>query len=243
MACEKQLGPLSQPCLQKKDDTFRTNVQNSSLRRVDHLLSWEGGSRITERQKDRRAAVLAVSSEHTQGKVDPINRKNLECSSGNPVPDDLKRFTRAMHETTSREKGEREAPHKQGTDTKAKIDTIPFPGDNCRSFRYRETATIEAAADVSVPNRDNITRNGDVAQSLKDLIVRSQPRSREECWLGQNKSGISQVAKARIQSRSDTGPNSENSILGVSTHIYEIMYCDRTNKDSQEEKLGGGKSL
>ena len=128
-----------------------------------------------------------------------INRKNLERSSGNPVPDDLKRSTRALQGTTLREKGVvRETPHKEGTGTKAKIDTIPFPGDNCRSFLYRETATIGAAADVRVPNRDNITRNDDVEQSLKDLIVRSQPRLREECWLGQKKSGISQVANARI---------------------------------------------
>ena len=134
VACEEQLGPLSQLCLKKKDDTFSTNVQTSSLRRVDHLPSWEGGSRITERQKDRRAAVLAVSSEHIQGKDDLINRKNLERSSGNPVPDDLKRSTRALQETTLRENGERETPHNEGTGTKTKIDTIQLPGDNCRSF-------------------------------------------------------------------------------------------------------------
>ena len=184
MACEEQLGPLSQPCLQKKDDTFRTNVRNSSLRRVDHFLSWEGGSRITERQRDRRVAVLAVSSEHTQGKDDLINRKNLERSSGNPVPDDLQRPTQAIREATLRGEGERETPHSEGTGTKAKIDTIPFPGDNCRSFLYCETATIGAAADVRVPNIDNITRNDDAEQSLKDLIVRSHPRFREECRLG-----------------------------------------------------------
>ena len=100
MACEEQLGPLSQPCLQKKDDIFRTNVRNSSLRRVDHFLSWEGGSRVTERQKDRRVAVLALSSKHTQGKDGLINRKNLEHSSGNPVPDDLKCSTQALQGPT-----------------------------------------------------------------------------------------------------------------------------------------------
>ena len=221
VACKEQFGPLSQPCLQKKDD----------------------------RQKDRRAAVLVVSSEHVQGKDDLINRKNLERSSGNPVPDGLKRFNRAMQEATSREKGEREAPHKQGTGTKTKIDTFPFPGNNCRSSLYRETATIRAAADVGVPNRDNTTRNDDVAQSLKDLILRSQPRFREEeRWPRQNKSGISQLANARVQSRNGIkaekgyGPNSENTILSASPHIYEILGCDHTNKDNQEEEKLGSKN-
>ena len=105
----------------------------------------------------------------------------------------IKRFTRALHAATSRGKGDREAPDKQGTGTKAKIDTFPFPGNNCRSCLYSDTATTGAAADVRVQNRDNITRINDVEQSLKDLIVRSQPRFGDE--------------------------------------------------DSQEEKLGGGKSL
>ena len=94
MACEEQLGSLSQACcLQMKDDTFSNKVRNSSLRRIDHLSSWERGSRTTERQKDGGAAAVALSSEHTQGKDDLINRKNLERYSGNPVPDDLKRST------------------------------------------------------------------------------------------------------------------------------------------------------
>ena len=46
-----------------------------------------------------------------------------------------------------------------------------------------------------------------------------------------------------IKAEKGYGPNSENSILCASPHIYEIMSCDHTNKDSQEEKLGGGKSL
>ena len=95
MACEEQRGPLSQARLQKNDDTFSANVGTSGLRRVDRLQSWEGGPRITERQNDGGGAVLAVSSEHTQGKDDLINRKNLERSSGSPVPDDFKRFTQA----------------------------------------------------------------------------------------------------------------------------------------------------
>ena len=249
MACEEQLGPLSQPYLQKKDDTFSTNVRTFSSRRVDLLPSREGGSRITERQKNRRAAIFAVSSKHIQGKDDLINRKNLESSSGSPVPDDLKRSTRALQKTTSREKGVRETPDIKGTGTKAKIDTFPFPGNNCRSFLYRDTASIDAAANVRVPNRDNITRNNDAEQSLEDIIVRSQPRFRkEECWLGQNKYGISQVANARVQSRSSIkaeegyGPNSENSILCASPHIYEIMGCDHTNKDNQEEEKLGSKN-
>ena len=159
------------------------------------------------------------------------------------MPDDLKRSTRALQETTSREKGVRETPDKEGTGTKEKIDTIPFLGDNCRSFLYRETATIGAAADVSVQNRDKIIRNDDVKQSLEDLIVRSQTQIREEeCWPRQNKSGISQVvADARVQSRSGIaekgyGPNPEDSILCASPHFYEIMGCDHTNKDNQEEE-------
>ena len=163
VACDdQQLGPVSQRCLQKKDDTL-------------------------------------VSSEHIQGKDDVINRKTLERSS------DLKRFTRALHAATSRGKGDREAPDKQGTGTKAKIDTFPFPGNNCRSFLYRDTATTGAAADVRVQKRDNITRHDDVEQSLKDLIVRYQPRfGDEERWPRQNKSGISQLSNAWVQSRNGT---------------------------------------
>ena len=190
-------------------------------------------SRPCLRKKDD---TFVVSSEHIQGKDDLINRKNLERSS------DLKRFTRALQAATSRGKGDREVPDKQGTGTKAKIDTFPFPGDNCRSFLYRDTDTIGAAADVRVQNRDSITRNDDVEESRKDLIVRSHPQCREERGLRQNKSGASQVANARAQSRSDIaegfGRHPEDSILYASPHIYEIMGCDHTNKDSQEEKLG-----
>ena len=165
------------------------------------------------------------------------------------MPDDLKRSTRALQKTTSREKGVRETPDIKGTGAKAKIDTIPFPGDNCRSFLYCETATTGAAADVSVQNRDNIICNDDVKQSLEDLIVWSQTQIREEeCWPRQNKSGISQVvADARVQSRSDIaekgyGPNPEDSLLCASAHIYEIMGCDHTtNKDNQEEEKLGSK--
>ena len=102
VACgEQQFGPLSQPCLQKKDDT------------------------------------LLVSSEHIQGKDDLINRKNLERSSGNLVPDDLKRPTQAIRKATLRGKGDRETPHSEGTGTKTKNDTIPLPGNNCTSSLYR----------------------------------------------------------------------------------------------------------
>ena len=239
MACEEQGGPLLQARLQKNDDTFSTNVGTSGPRRLDRFLSRQGGCRITERQKNGGDAVLAVSSEHTEGKDDLINRKNFESSSGNPVPDDLKCSTQALHASTLREKGEREMPHNEVTGTKAKkIDIIPFPGNNCRSSLYRGTATIGAAADVRVQNRDNTTRNDDVEQSMKDPIVRSHPRIREERWPRQNKSGISQVANARIQSRNDIkaekgyGPYSEKVILFAGLQIYEIMSCDRTNRDN-----------
>ena len=150
-----------------------------------------------------------------------------------------------LRESTLREKGERETPDNEGIGTKTKTYTIPFQGNNCRSSLYHGAATIGAAADVRVQKRDSITRNGDVEQSLKDPIVRSQPRIREEeCWPDQ-KSGISQVANARVQSRSDIkaekghGPYSKNAILFAGPHIYEIMCRDRTNKDTQEEeKLG-----
>ena len=111
-------------------------------------------SRPSLRKKDDR---FVVSSEHIQGKDDLINRKDLERSSGNGEPDDnVKRSTRALQAATSGGKGVREAPDKQGTGTKAKIDTFPFPGDTCRSFLYRDTDTIGAAADVRVQNRDSI---------------------------------------------------------------------------------------
>ena len=247
VACEEQRRPLSQARLKKNDDTFSTNVGTSSLRRIDRFPSWEGGPRITERQKDGGGAVFAVSSEHTQGKDDLINQKNFERSFGSPVPNDLKYFSQAMRKTTLRENGERETPHNEGTGTKPKKTyTIPFPGSNCRSSLYRGTATIGAAAYLRVQKRDSITRNGDVEKSLKDPIVRSQPRIREEeCWPGQDKSGISLVANARVQSRNDIkaekgyGPYSEKDILFAGPHIYEIMCCDRTNKDTQEEKKLG----
>ena len=102
---------------------------------------------------------------------------------------------------------------------------------------------------LPIPNRDSIIRNDDVEQSLKDLIVRSHPRCREECGLRQNKSGVSQVANARVQSRSDIaekgyGPHSEDSIQCARPHnIYEIMGCDHTNKDNQEEEKPGSKNV
>ena len=81
MTCEEQQGPRSQARLQK-DDAFSTNVGTSSLRRVDRLLSRDGGPRITERQKDGWTAVFAASPERTQGKNDLINRQIL---SAHPV--------------------------------------------------------------------------------------------------------------------------------------------------------------
>ena len=143
---------------------------------------------------------------------------------------------------TLREKGERKTPHNEGTGTEPKKPyTIPFPGSNYRSSLYCGTAAIGAAADVRVQNGDKITRNDDVEQSLKDPIVRSQPRFREECWSGRNKSGISLVTNARVRSRNGIkaekgfSPYSENDILFAGPHIYEIMCCERTNKDNQKE--------
>ena len=187
VTCEEQQGPLSQARLQK-DDPFRTNVGTSSLRRVDRLPSREGGPRITERQKDGRTTVSAASPERTQGKNDLINQTNFECSPGIPVPGSLKCSTQALRATTLREKGEREAPHNEGTGTEPKkSNTIPFPGCNSRSSPYRGTAIMGAAAAVRVQKGDNITRNDDVEQSLKDPIVRSQPQCRAECWSGRIK--------------------------------------------------------
>ena len=147
MACEEQRGPLSQAHLQKNDDTFSANVGTSGLRRVDRLPSWKRGPQITERQKDGGAAVLAVSSEHTQGKDDLINRKNLERFSGSPVPYDLKCFTQAMRESTLMEKGERGTPHNEGTGTKPKenlhdpvprkqLQVLPIPWDSHNRGRF-----------------------------------------------------------------------------------------------------------
>ena len=110
-----------------------------------------------------------------------INRTNFECSPGIPIPGSLKCSTQALRATTLREKGERETPHNGGTGTKPKkSDAVPFPGSNYRSSLYRGTVTIGAAAAARVQKRDNITRNDDVEQSLKDPTVRSQPRCRED---------------------------------------------------------------
>ena len=182
MTCAEQQGPLSQARLQK-DDAFSTNVGTSSPSRVDSLPSREGRPRITERQKDVWTTVLAASPELTQGENDLINRTNFEYSPGSPIPGSLKCFTQALRAPTLREKGERETPHNEGTGTEPKkTHTIPFSGSNYRSFLYRGTVTIGAAAAVRVQKGDNITRNDDVEQSLKDPIVRSHPRFREDCW-------------------------------------------------------------
>ena len=205
MTCEEQQGPLSQARLQK-DDAFSTNVGTSSLRRVDRLPNRKGEPQITERQKDGWTTVFAASPERTQGKNDLINRTNFECSPGSLVPGSLKFSTRALRGTILREKGERETPHNEGTGTEPKKTyTISFPGSNYRSSLYRRTATIGAAAAVRVQKGDNITRNDDVEQTLKDPIVRSQPRFREECWSGRNKSGTSLVTNARVRSRNEAG--------------------------------------
>ena len=94
----------------------------------------------------------------------------------------------------------------------------------------------------------SITRNDDVEQSLKKTIVRSQPRCREECWSGQNKTGTtSLVTNARVRIRNDIkaekgyGPYSENNTL-FAGHIDEIMCCDHTNKDNQEEEKFGSEN-
>ena len=247
--CEERQGPLSQARLQK-DDAFSTNVGTSSLRRVDRLPSREGGPRITERQKDRWTTVFAASPERTQGKKDLINRTNVKCSPGSPVPSSLKCSTQALRAATLREKPERETPHNEGTGTELKqSNTISFPGSNYRSNLYRGTATTGAAAAVRVQKGDNITRYDDVEQSLKDPIVRSQPRCREDCWSGRNKTGTtSLVNNARVRSRSDIkaekgyGPYSQHITLFAGPHIYEIMCCDRTNKHNPEEEKFGSEN-
>ena len=245
MTYEEQRGPLSQARLQK-DDAFSTNVGTSSLRRVDRLPSREGRPRVTERQKDGWTTVLAASPELTQRENDVINWTNFECSPGSPVPGSLKCFTQALRAQTLREEGEREMPHNEGTGTEPKKTyTIPFPESNCRSSLYRGTAAIGAAADVRVQKGDKITRNDDAEQSLKEPIVRSQPRFWEECWSGRNKSGISLITNARVRSRNviqaknGYGPYSESDILFAGPHICKIMCCDRTNKGNlEEEELG-----
>ena len=151
-----------------------------------------------------------------------------------------------MRTTALREKGERETPHNKGNGTEPKTtNTTSFPGSNYRFSLYRGIAARGAAAAVRVQKGDSITRNDDVEQSLKDPIVRSQSRFREECWSGRNKSGASLVTNARVRSRNDIkaqkcyGPYSEDNTLFVGPHIYEIMCCDRTNKDDPErEKFG-----
>ena len=129
-----------------------------------------------------------------------------------------------------------------------KVKTISFPGSNYRSSLYRGTATIGAAAAVRVQKGDNITRNDDVEQSLKYSILRSQPRCREKCWSGRNKSGTSLVTNARVRSRNDIksekgyGPYSKDNTVFAGPHIYEIMCCDCTNKDNPEEETFGSEN-
>ena len=217
VACEEQQEPLSQARLQK-DDAFSTNVGTSSPHRVDRLPSREGGPRITERHKDGWTTVFAASPERTQGKNDLINRTNFECPPGSPVPGSLECSTQALRATTLREKCERETPHNEGTGTEPKkSNTVSFPGSNYRSSLYRGTATIGAVAAVRVQKGDNITCNDDVEQSVKDPIVRSQLRFREECWSGRNKSGTSLVTNARVRSRYDI--KAEKYPFHGSTHL------------------------
>ena len=178
--------------------------------------------RVRPRSQFRNSTPVACDEQQFGSLSRPCLRKKDDTFV---VSSDVKRSTRALQAATSGGEGDREAPDKQGTGTKAKIDTFPFPGDNCRSFLYRDTDTIGAAADVRVQNRDSITRNDDVEQSLKDLIVRSQPRfGDEERWPRQNKSGISQISNAWVQSRNGIaeksyGPYSENTIPSASSHI------------------------
>ena len=88
-------------------------------------------------------------------------------------PGFLKCSTQALRATILREKNERETPDNEGDGTEPKnSNKFPFLGNNYRSSPYRETATIGAAAAVSVQKRDNTTRNDDIEQSLKDPIVR-----------------------------------------------------------------------
>ena len=85
-----------------------------------------------------------------------------------PVPGSLKCSTQALHASTLEEKSGREILDNDGIDTKPeKSNTVPFQGNNCRSFPYRRTATMGAAAAASVQERGNMTRNDDVEQSLK----------------------------------------------------------------------------
>ena len=151
--------------------------------------------------------------------------------------------------STLREKGERKTPHNKGTGTEPKKTyTIPLPGSNYRFSLDRGIASIGAAAAVRVQKGDKITRNDDVEQSLKDPIVRSPPRCREECWSERNKTGISLVTNARLRSKNDIkagkgyGPYSEKDIIFASPRIYEIMCCDRMNKENQEEQKLGSKN-
>ena len=248
MTCEEQQGPLSQARIQK-DDAFSTQVGTSSLRRVDRLPSREGGPWITERQKDGWTTVFAASPERTQGKNYLINRTNFKCLPGSPVPGSLKCSTQALPAPTLREKGEKETSHNEGTGTiPKKTYAIPFPGSNYRSSLYRVTATIGAAAAVRVQKGDKRTRNDDVEQSLKDPIVKSPPRCREENWSGRNKSGTSLVTNAKVRTRNDIkaekgcGPYFEDNSLFAGPHTYEIMCCDRTNKDNPEEEKFGSEN-
>ena len=71
----------------------------------------------------------------------------------------------------------------------------------------------------------------------------------EECWSGRNKTRTSLVTNVKVQSRNDIkaekcdGPYSESNTLFAGRHIYDIMCCNRTNKDNQEEEEFGSKNV
>ena len=45
-----------------------------------------------------------------------------------------------------------------------------------------------------------------------------------------------------MKAKKGYGPYSENNILFAGPHIYEIMYCDRTNEGNQEEEKFGSEN-
>ena len=149
-----------------------------------------------------------------------------------------------------KEKSGRETLDNDGTDTKReRCNTVPFPGNNCRSLPYHRTATMGAAAPVCVKKRGDITRNDDIEQSLKVPIradVRSIPYSREECWSEQTLevTCTGPLTNKEVQSRKDIkaeesdGPCSENATLFAGQSIARRRRLKERGKSPRHGKTG-----
>ena len=61
-------------------------------------------------------------------------------------------------------------------------------------------------------------------------------------WKNRSSNQRKGTNKNDIQTEKGYGPYCENNTLFAGPHIYEIMCCDRTNKDNQEEEKFGSEN-